>query len=146
MHTMSDSERTVRATVKVLHASIRAELRAAHLAGGSRHRYAILAWAFVRELPCRRFERSHHCQTQSDGSVFEHNLPSVTELARALAPFFPEIAAELPKERWGWIRSDSPTAVRLGTWLTDPSGAIPAPAPRAKKRFVRPVAELQAAE
>ena len=128
MHSLTESERAVRATVKALHVAVRTELRAAHLAGGQRHRYAILRWAFLRGLPYRRFERSHRLTTNQDGPRFEHNLPSVTDLARALAPFLPEIAADIPSARWASLKADSPTGKRLGAWLTDPSGAIVAPA------------------
>ena len=146
MHTMTDSERAVRATTKALHAAVRAELRSAHASGGQRHRYAILAWGFVRGLPYRRFERNHNVQALADGKAFEHNLPGAMSLIQALALFLPEAAAALPKQRWDAYDTKSPTYQRIAAWLADPSGAVPAPAPRLKRVFAGRHGELQAAE
>lgn len=147
MYTMTDSERAVRATVKALHASIRAEVRRAHEDRDGTHRYALLAWGFVRGLPYRRIERTTRRQKMADASIVEHNQPAVYWLAKALAPFLPEVAADMATYQ---LKRGTDSEARLAAWLADPSGAIPAPVPRPKKPFVRPdaevVLELQAAE
>lgn len=125
MYQMTESERAERATIKALHLAVRAQAR--NPPDGVSRRDALLAWAFVRGLPYRRIERTTRRQTMPDGKIVEHNRPGPTDLARALAPFLPAFAIDLPPTRWGWIKSDSLSAIRLGAWLDDPDGAIPAP-------------------
>lgn len=133
---LTDSERAERAQIKARHQSVRAAMHHAAKQGGWHHRYALLAWAFVRELPYRRIERDHHKQTRPDGSVFEHGLPELHWLAQALAPFCPEVAADMePVGRFSRLRRGSVTEARLKAWLADPAGAIPAPPPRQKKPY-----------
>jgi len=134
IYQMNETERAERARVKALHQASRAAMHEAAKEGGQRHRYALLAWAYLRGLPFRRIERSHHVQVFADGRRFEHNLPCHVELARALAPFCPEIAAGL--ERYS-IKRGSVAEKRIAAWLNDPSGAIPAPPPRQKKPYAR---------
>lgn len=116
MYQMNDSERADRATIKALHLAVRGQILNPAPGGPSR-RHALIAWGFVRGFPYRRIERT--CR--------EHNEPNATDLARALAPFLPAFAADLPSSRWGQIKPESLSALRLGEWLADPSGAIPAP-------------------
>ncbi len=133
---LTDSERAERAQIKARHQSVRAAMHHAAKQGGWHHRYALLAWAFVRELPYRRIERDHHRQTRPDGSVYEHNLPDMNDLARALVPHCPEVAADMePVGRFARLRRGSATEARLSGWLADPAGAIPAPPSRQKKPY-----------
>lgn len=137
-YVMTESERAERERVKLLHQNVRAAMHEAASSGGQVHRYALLAWAFVRGLKFRRIERHHHVQriggTPEHGArIFEHNMPQPFYLARALAAFFPEMRADVGGKWRG-----SPTEARLYAWIADPSGAIPAPAPRPKKPYVRP--------
>ncbi len=141
---MTEDEREQRAKIKAHHHAVRTAMHDAARESGWKHRYALLAWALVRGLPYRRCERDHHKQVRPDGSVFEHGLPDVSDLARALAPFCPEIAAPFcaevradmdPVGRFSWLRRGSATETRLKAWIADPAGAIPAPPPRPKKPY-----------
>lgn len=89
------------------------------------HRVWLLAWAFVRGLPYRRIERKRHTQ-----GVFEHNAPSVGDLARALA----ELGVFPPLEKGFDLNSEARTLIEA--WLANPDGAIAAPPPRAKRPYV----------
>lgn len=122
---MSDEDK---ARVKALHVAIRSD----HSFGD---RYRILAWGYVRGFAYRRMERQHHIQSVSGvglphdpssgwhktptGSFYEHNMPSVTTLAKLLSKHTPGVGTEPIK-----------------AWLANPDGAIAAPPPRAKKPFV----------
>jgi hypothetical protein len=118
MYTMSEEERADREKTKTLHRSIRDGMDESW--GTPHHRYQLLAWGFVRGFKYRRIERSHRRQILPDGSVFEHNLPSDYLLLRALSKYVPEV-----------------TVGQVKAWLADPSGAIPAPPPRPKRRWIK---------
>jgi hypothetical protein len=128
---MTETERAKRSRTKALHAAVRADMRAAAHDGD--HRHMLLAWAFVRGLPFRRIERSHRVQVVN-GKPFEHHMPSQVLLTRMLIKYLPEIEADMDG-KW----SVKP-GCRIERWLSDPSGAIPAPPPRVKRPYVRPVA------
>ena len=113
---------------KTLHRAVRADMRAAR---GHAHRYLLLAWAFVREMPFRRVERSHHVQDMGGDKTFEHNMPSAFDLTKVLARYRPAFEEDFAS-KW----SLKPGG-RVEAWLADPSGAIPAPAPRPKKPYER---------
>lgn len=95
MHQMTETERALREAQKTLHARCRAELVRAREAGAGEHRYALLAWAFVRGINYRRIERRRHFQTNGGRlsdmfgapvagrpgvAPFEHNAPSQARL------------------------------------------------------------------
>lgn len=135
-YTMTEDEREQRAKIKAHHHAVRTAMHDAARENGWKHRYALLAWAFVRGLPYRRCERDHHKQVRPDGSVFEHGLPELHWLAQALAPFCAEVRADMdPVGRFSWLRRGSATETRLKAWIADPAGAIPAPPPRPKKPY-----------
>lgn len=155
MYQMNDEERAERARAKALHQAVRGDMNAIrlHLAPEDAtdaeqakrihaldarpiyadHRHMLLAWAFVRGLPYRRVERSHHKQVRDDGSMYEHNLPNGAKIARIVALYLPEFASETS----GYVTINDGC---VKTWLADPSGAIPAPAPRPKRVYQHPVA------
>jgi hypothetical protein len=114
-----------KAQVKAIHKAIRAEASS---------RSGNIAWGYVRGFPYRRIERSTQTQVLGDGTVIQHNLPSAIGIARILATHIPGLEAAWFAGKYQ-LKSDCP----LLAWLKDPSGAIPAPAPREKKPYVRPV-------
>ncbi len=136
-----DQVKIERDAVRALHKAIRSD----HSEGD---RYRILAWAFIRGMKYRRVERSHHMQSLPRDSYFagasgfyldpegrcwfEHNLPDAVRLTRLLAKHMPELSADFKN---GWSLKEN-TAIQA--WLADRSGAVPAPAPRPKKPYVRP--------
>jgi hypothetical protein len=63
MHQMTETERAEREAQKRLHLRCRIMLADACAAGGDDHRYALLAWAFMRGLNYRRIERRRRFQT-----------------------------------------------------------------------------------
>jgi hypothetical protein len=99
------------AQVKAVHKAVRKETPS---------RYGNLAWAFVRGFPYRRVERQTRTQTMGDGTVIHHNLPEARILTGVLTKY---------------LRCSE--VVGVEAWLKNPDGAIPAPAPRPKKPFVR---------
>jgi len=114
-----------KASVKSIHKAVRALRK-------SEGRYGALAWAFVRGFKYRRVERSHHVQKDTG---YEHNMPSgqlVTHLLGKAIPGFAETG-----EKWWHTKEHAD----VRAWLADPSGAIPAPTPRAKKPFEAKAAE-----
>lgn len=131
MYQMTEEERAERVRVKTLHKEIRS------LIGD---RYGNLAWGFIRGFKYRRIERSHHLQsipagcygtitpyyilTSSEGTFFEHNMPSEFLLTRLLQRFVPETTKE-----------------QTLSWLSDRSGAIPIPLPKPKKPYVAALPE-----
>lgn len=112
-----------KAEVKKIHKALRAQT---HTREGN------LAWAFVRGLPYRRVERTTRTQVMPDGSVVQHNLPSAGGVTHAIGLCVPGFAEIAPGRPWA-----TKVAPEVKAWLADPSGAIPAPAPREKKPFVR---------
>jgi hypothetical protein len=114
-----------KAQVKKIHKCVRGE---AHSRSGN------LAWGFIRGFPYRRIERKTRTQVMGDGTVVHHNAPSIIGIARILAAHIP-----------GWEAANMSGKYQvkpecaLNAWLKDESGAIPAPAPREKKAYVRPV-------
>lgn len=129
---MNDDDR---AKAKAVHARMRAVMREVCRGGATKpdgwkgwsyisHRMMLLAWGFVRGFKFRRIERTHHLQTMPDGKVFEHNLPYARSLHDVIVFFDPTVEA-----------------ADVQRWLDDPSGAIPAPAPRAKKPYTPVAAE-----
>lgn len=113
-----------KAQVKALHKAIRAE---AYSRDGG------LAWGFVRGFPYRRIERTTRTQTMSDGTVIAHNAPSALHIARVLAKHIHGL-----EQAWFESKYKLRAECELHAWLTNPDGAIPAPAPRPKKPYVRP--------
>jgi hypothetical protein len=83
-------------------------------------------------MPYRRVERKTRTQVMPDGSIVVHNLPNLVAIAKLLAQHIPGIEKEYLASPYSLTR-DCP----LIAWLADPSGAIPAPAPRPKKPFTR---------
>lgn len=133
MYEMTAEERAEREKTKALHQKVRADLKKD--IGTWNDRTMFLVWGFIRGFKYRRIERSHRLQELSwsseakafvgaaiaykkiDGKWFyEHNLPDVYLLTKALAKYKPEV-----------------TIAEVTAWLADPSGAIPAPPPRPKK-------------
>jgi hypothetical protein len=114
-----------KAQIKAIHKALRAETP-------SRERN--LAWGFVRGLKYRRIERTTRSQTMPDGSIVNHNEPSLVYVAKLLAKHIPGLE--------GWFKGSYTLAqdCPLIAWMADPSGAIPAPV-RPKKPFV-PTAEV----
>lgn len=94
--------------------------------GNMRHRDLLLLWGYVRGFKFRRIERSHYVQETAPGVFYVHNLPSEVWLSRIWSTFLDETAAEL--------------APKIKAWLADPSGAIAAPAPRAKRPYIAAIA------
>ncbi|MGH9918013.1 MAG: hypothetical protein ACRD6W_03940 [Nitrososphaerales archaeon] len=115
-----------KAQVKTVHKGIRAETSS---------RAGNLAWAFVRGFPYRRVERSTRTQTMPDGTVVVHNAPNPLAIARILAAHMPELEALWFESKYR-LKDSCP----LAAWLANPDGAIPAPAPRPKRVYVRPEA------
>jgi hypothetical protein len=116
------------ARVKAIHKAIRKETPT---------RSGNLAWAFVRGFPYRRVERTTHTQIMPDGTVVNHNPPRLVAVARIIVTHIHELEAQ-----WFAGKYQLTSACPLAAWAKDPSGAIPAPVPRAKKPFVRPVASV----
>lgn len=111
------------AEVKAIHEAFRAQVHS---------RYGNLAWAFVRGFTYRRVERTTRTQTMPDGTLVEHNPPSaawVTYMIGLCCHGF----AQIDSGR-AWATKAAP---EVQAWLKDPSGAIPAPAPREKQLFIR---------
>lgn len=142
MKELSEVERAEREHDKELHLRVRSALKEAIKTSGHAHRYMILAWGYVRNFKYRRLERSHHIQKlegvgsegsygytkKEDGWYFEHNLPYLTFLHETLKAFLPGVTLE-----------------EVGRWLRDPTGAIPAPPPRPKKKLLPKSQELHGA-
>jgi hypothetical protein len=115
-----------KAQVKAIHKAIRKE---------TCHRSGNLAWAFVRGFPYRRVERTTRTQVMPDGTVVAHNAPNLVDVARILVSHIPGLEATWFRSKYS-LAQDCP----LIAWAANPDGAIPAPAPRAKKPFTRAVA------
>ncbi len=111
------------AQVKKIHKAIRAE-------AGSRA--GNLAWGFVRGFPYKRIERTTRTQVMADGTVVSHNPPNLLVVARILATHIPELESYFASKYQ--LKKDCP----LLAWAANPDGAIPAPAPRPKKPYIRP--------
>lgn len=122
---------------KEMHAKVRAAMKEARDTGvwlappnerdwrmPARHRELLLTWGYLRGFKFRRIERQHRLQTLEDGTVFEHNLPVARMLHMVIANFDPSAKVD-----------------DVQRWIDDPSGAIPAPPPRAKKPYVAEAAE-----
>ena len=116
---MNDAEK---ASVKAIHTAIRKE-------APSRH--GNLAWAFVRGFKYRRVERTTRTQVMADGSVVNHNPPSVFAIAAILVKAMPALETLYFRDKYGRLADTCP----LYAWVADPSGAIPAPV-REKKPYV----------
>jgi uncharacterized heparinase superfamily protein len=112
-----------KAQVKAIHKAVRKEASS---------RQGNLAWAYMRGLPYRRVERTTRSQTMADGSVVNHNPPPLLAVAHILVAAIPSLASELLAGKFQ-LKPECP----LTAWAKDPSGAIAAPAPRAKKPFTR---------
>lgn len=93
-----------------------------------------LAWAFVRGMPYRRVERTTRTQVLPEGKTITHNRPDPRELTWFLASHIPGFVPGSEKAA-RWNIKPSPA---VEAWLANTEGAIPAPAPRAKKPFIRP--------
>lgn len=117
-----------KAQVKTLHKAIRAE--APSRAGN-------LAWAFIRGFAYRRVERTTRTQVLPDGTVFQHNPAKALHIAWVLEKHIPELTTTWFESKYR-LRSDCP----LHAWLANPAGAIPAPAPRPRKPYVRPTEDV----
>ena len=111
-----------KAQVKAIHVALRA---ITHSREGN------LAWAFVRGLPYKRVERKTRTQTLGTGEVIHHNPPSAAYITHILGTHIPGFAAVGASI---WYTKPSPA---VEAWLKDPAGAIPLPAPRERKPFVR---------
>lgn len=111
------------AQVKAIHKALRKETYS---------RSGNLAWAFVRGFAYRRVERTTRTQVMPDGSVYNHNPPSAAAVTAILATHIPGFAEIDPKRPWATKAHPDVVA-----WLANPEGAIPAPAPRERKPFVR---------
>ena len=139
------------AKYKALHGEVHRYVYAMTAKKGAHHRYALLIWAFVRGIPYRRIERNHRMQPMPDGSTFEHGKPVVYLLLSAfLEAFKPAFSGP---DRWNLLKGDSAgalaifnahtpdslriTAERITAWVSDPAGAIPAPAARVKTKLSR---------
>lgn len=116
-----------KAQVKAIHKALRKEVAS---------RVGNLAWGYVRGLPYRRIERTTRTQVMADGSVIQHNGPPVLGVAKLLAKHIPGLES--------WFKSPYTLAEScpLFAWVQDSGGAIPAPAPRPRKPFTRPAAEV----
>ena len=79
-------------------------------------------------------ERKTRTQTAADGTITVHNKPNALHIARILAKHIPGYEAENFVGKY-----QLKPECALHTWLKDESGAIAAPAPRAKKPYIRPV-------
>lgn len=139
------------AKYKALHGEVHRYVHAMTAKKGQHHRYALLIWAFVRGIPYRRIERNHRMQPMPDGSQYEHGKPTVYLLMSAFLEAF--LTASTGGERWNFLKGDSAGAIaifnahtpdslritpeRLTAWVSDPVGAIPAPAPRVKTKLSR---------
>lgn len=125
------------AQIKALHKAIRADRSCGD-------RYRNLAWGFIRGFKFRRIERQHRTEKfasdayfpknptlgyvrTDEGCFYEHNLPDAVVLTKLLAKHLPDFANDLASQ---W--SIKPEA-RIVAWLSDRTGAIPAPARRAKE-------------
>lgn len=114
-----------KAQVKKIHKGIRAETSS---------RAGNLAWGFVRGFPYKRIERKTREQVAADGTVIVHNAPNALHIARILAAHIPGYEAANFASKYQ-LKAEC----ALHTWLKDTSGAIPAPAPRPKKPYIKPV-------
>ncbi len=114
-----------KAQVKAIHKGIRKETSS---------RLGNLAWGFVRGFPYRRIERATRTQKMGDGTVTVHNLPNAQALTWFLAKHIPGFSEGFSVES-RWYNTKASPAVEA--WLANPDGAIPAPAPRPRKPFVR---------
>ena len=113
-----------KAQVKKIHAGIRAET---HSRAGN------LAWGFVRGFPYKRIERKTRTQTTPDGTVVVHNQPNLIAVDRIIVAHIPSLETE-----WFASKYQLKPACPLTAWLANPDGAIPAPAPRPRKPYIRP--------
>jgi hypothetical protein len=113
-----------KAQVKKVHKGIRSET-------GSRS--GNLAWGFVRGFPYRRIERTTRTQTMPDGAVVSHNAPNLVAVARVIVAHIPSLEAE-----WFAGKYQLKSTCPLIAWAASEEGAIPAPAPRPKRPYVRP--------
>jgi hypothetical protein len=143
-HVMTEDEKTTRATVKALHQRVHAHVREMHREGGQDHRYAILAWTYVRGLPMRRAEGRHREQ-----GLFTHHKPAVIRLWQELVELgaIPGHAAITPAARAAtpaWRRMirfplPSPEARQaLDAWLDQPMTPKPVPQPKVTVEQVKP--------
>lgn len=100
-------------------------------------RYRNLAWAYVRGFKYRRVERKRRTQLLPNGATFEHNLPSDYLLCRVFETVGLVTRSEIRD-------TTSPARAAVIKWLSDESGAIPAPPPREKHPYVAPTQERAA--
>ena len=131
---MNDEERAERSRVKALHTKLRAPLK--DWKNGDR-RYDLLAWAYVRGFKFRRCERTHRWQKLEDGMLFEHNMPYAALLWQKLALAGAVPCDADPSKPWlVWHTVDkAPVGQAIQAWIADPTGAIAAPPPRAKRVY-----------
>ena len=114
---------------KEMHAKVRSAMKQvregrAFVAHWVSHRLLLLTWGYLRGFKFRRIERTHRIQVREDGLPYEHNLPVARMLHMVIANFDPSAKVD-----------------DVQRWIDDPSGAIPAPPPRAKKPYVAEAAE-----
>jgi hypothetical protein len=114
-----------KAQVKTIHKGLRKET--------SSSRMRNLAWGFVRGFPYRRIERKTRTQAMGDGTIVVHNKPDAQQLTWLLAKHIPGFVEGF-SEKSRWNTKASPV---VDAWLASEAGAIPAPAPRPRKPFVR---------
>lgn len=114
---MGDEEK---AAVKAAHKAVRAQARS---------REGNLAWGFMRGLPYRRIERTTRTQVDPDGKIVHHNRPYASSITAIIAAAVPGFVPGFDPAR-AWNTKASPD---IEKWLACEDGAIPAPAPRAKR-------------
>jgi len=154
-HIMNETEKQQREQSKTLHKRAREAIkRNTGEAGYNKgckpfegHRYANLAWGFVRQLPFRRFEPRHRIQTvdgkptdscgkpvADESKAFEHNKPEWHYLCSALIEIG-AVEGTMGKFRWSPTAS-ADTQKAIESWLAEPMRAKPAARP--KKPYVKP--------
>lgn len=120
----SEMDETGRAFVRSVHLAIKSDK--------SRSRERNLAWGYIRGFKYRRIERSHHTQVVN-GQIFEHNFPRAYNVAYYLSKFLPEFKQAI--DNWFAGGNKLEHIKLLEKWLSDPTGAIPAPIPRPKRAY-----------
>jgi hypothetical protein len=112
-----------KAQVKKIHKGIRNETAS---------RSGNLAWGFVRGFSYRRIERTTRTQTMPDGTMVRHNAPNLVAVARIIVAHIPSLEVE-----WFAGKYQLKSTCPLTAWAASEDGAIPAPAPRPKRPYVR---------
>lgn len=131
MHEMTEAERVERQAQKTVRARCRAELARAREAGGDEHRFALLAWAFLRGLNYRRIERRRHFQTNGrrladvfsapvagrpGASPFEHNEPHPLRIDWILR----RVRGEAVPAAWYSTSEASAEFETIKAWVAEP--------------------------